>query len=182
MPWLSKSGKTGTAQMVDPNSGRYSREKYISSFIGFPVDVEPQIVIFTSIVEPRGVYYAALTAAPLFREVLNSVANYCGLPAQTRPLNIAAENTVIDKLQFSKAAIEPIDEIKLKRQMDLKGKTVGWEIPSLAGLTPREVLRVLKGHRFHLEIVGTGVISSQTPVQGKILEEGNTIRLTLSEP
>ncbi|NBU21553.1 hypothetical protein EBS43_09150, partial [bacterium] len=85
LPGLRVAGKTGTAQMVDPETGHYSRSKYIASFIGFPVEVNPRMVIFTSLIEPKGIYYASETAAPLFREVLASVANRCNLPMKVAP-------------------------------------------------------------------------------------------------
>lgn len=54
LPGYKVAGKTGTAQMVDKKTGKYSREKHVASFIGFAAGVEPRIVIFTSLVEPRG--------------------------------------------------------------------------------------------------------------------------------
>lgn len=182
LPGYRVAGKTGTAQMVDVNSGRYSRDKYISSFIGFPVGVEPKIVIFTSLVEPRGVYYASLTAAPLFREVLNSVANRCGLPVQAEPVKLAAGSPVKDQIKISQASVILAEDVQLKRQTDTNGKNASWILPTLKGLTPREVVRLMKGHRFHLEVIGQGVVSSHSPDSGKEIVEGGTIRLNLSEP
>lgn len=165
------AGKTGTSQMVDPATGRYSREKYIASFIGYPVNVEPKIVIYTSLVEPRGSYYASMTAAPLFKEVLNSVANRCGLPSKRlpSPIRVLAEQNFQDKIQLSQAS--PM----------MKGDT-GFIMPLLKGLTPREVIRVIQGHHFQLEISGIGVVSNQWPNPGKSIAEGDIIRLILSEP
>jgi cell division protein FtsI (penicillin-binding protein 3) len=81
------AGKTGTAQKVDPNTHGYSRSHYVASFIGMPLAVEPKIVIFTAVDEPRGVIYASETAAPLFREVLNAVANRFSLPVMPETPN-----------------------------------------------------------------------------------------------
>lgn len=165
------AGKTGTSQMVDASTGRYSREKYIASFIGYPVNVEPKVVIYTSLVEPRGSYYASMTAAPLFKEVLNSVANRCGLPSKRlpTPIRVLAEQSFPDKIQISQAS--PL----------VKGNT-GFIMPILKGLTPREVIRVVQGHHFQLEISGTGVVLNQSPNPGKSIAEGDLIRLFLSEP
>ena len=94
LPGYRVAGKTGTAQMVDPQTGKYSREKHISSFIGFAVGVEPKIVVFTSLAEPKGSYYASLTAAPLFKEVLSVVAHHYSLPFQAspNPIKLASAN------------------------------------------------------------------------------------------
>jgi cell division protein FtsI (penicillin-binding protein 3) len=78
------AGKTGTAQVVDPKTGRYSRSKYNASFVGFPVGVEPRIVIFASVQEPKGIYYASETAAPLFRGVLQAAVNRFSIPTDEK--------------------------------------------------------------------------------------------------
>jgi len=59
---------------------------------------------------------------------------------------------------------------------------LGWVMPELKGFTPRETLKLLQGHRFHWVVVGNGVVFNQTPEPGKVLIEGDTIRLVLSEP
>lgn len=72
------AGKTGTAQVAE--AGRYSRNKFIASFIGFPLEVAPKVVILVTLEEPKGNYYASETAAPLFQEVLNSVVHRFSIP------------------------------------------------------------------------------------------------------
>jgi cell division protein FtsI (penicillin-binding protein 3) len=178
------AGKTGTAQMVDASTGKYSHDKYIASFIGFPVHVEPKIVIFTALMEPHGVYYAAETAAPLFKEVLNSVANRCSLPTQTTPAMTLANNQIFrDKLKISQSSVSPAFDVKLLRaENENENASSGWVMPSLKGLTPRESMRILQGHDLHLEMSGTGIVSGQIPDVGKTVAEGGTIRLILSEP
>jgi hypothetical protein len=78
-----------------------------------------------------------------------------------------------DRLKFSQAALEPVS---------LERGRPGWIMPSLVGLTPRESIRVLQGHLLHLEVQGTGIVSSQVPESGKTIAEGGTIRLILAEP
>lgn len=47
------AGKTGTAQTVDPTTGKYSRSRFIASFIGFARGVEPRLVIYTALDGPK---------------------------------------------------------------------------------------------------------------------------------
>lgn len=190
------AGKTGTAQMVDPTTGKYSREKYVASFIGFPLEVEPKIVVFASLSEPRGSYYASETAAPLFREVLSSVANRCNLPILPASEKVLAEHLsdpyrakdkasakMKDSLKITQAAAEavPVDLTLRHPTGDAKSQS-RWIVPSLKGLSPREVIGVLKGHHLRLEMVGSGAVSTQIPDAGKTVAEGGLIRLLLSEP
>lgn len=209
-------GKTGTAQKVDPLTGHYSRTKYVASFIGFPLSVEPKIVIFTSIDEPRGAYYGGTVAAPLFREVLNVVANRFSLPTPsgTTLANVTRSakgavlkkplNSVADEIHTAQAAANPASESAqvpvidpnqeaqaplsqgaessklelLSTTSDLK--TV-WKMPPLKGLSSREVLQLLEGHSFHLEMKGEGLVHSQSPEAGHGVREGETVIVSLSE-
>jgi len=190
------AGKTGTAQLVDPGSGRYSRSKFIASFIGFPVGVEPKVVILTTLEEPRGVYYASETAAPLFREVLNAVVTRYSIPSAlpvlahsnkaTQRQTANAEST-IERIKSSQAkSLQDLPSVPHSGELQWTGMTDDgipiWTMPSLIGLTVREATRALQGHRFQLELHGAGVIQSQSPQEGQPVSDRQTIRLTLLEP
>lgn len=201
------AGKTGTAQKVDPATGGYSRSKYVSSFIGFAVNVKPKIVIFVSVDEPRGAYYASEVAAPLFRDVLGAVANRLSLPTQGSTPRVLAANksepfasgvfppviepadTPIeagvtgtpDSLEFHQSSAMQMnpETPKLKWYGADSGDRFLWKMPQLRGLTPREVIQTLKGHHFQLDMRGVGLVFKQSPEEGKILADGDTVRLTL---
>jgi cell division protein FtsI (penicillin-binding protein 3) len=187
------AGKTGTAQVVDPATGAYSRSRHIASFIGFATGVEPKLVIFTSLDDPRGVYFAAETAAPLFHEVLNAVVNRFSIPPKndTAPMKLAKGKNAHDRIQLSQAksvALQDVQQLNLPEETTLqwqgatpKGLMI-WKMPSLKGMTAREAIRVLHGHSFHLEVRGDGVIQSQSPEEGKALAEGDLVRLALTDP
>ncbi|MEA1912651.1 MAG: penicillin-binding protein 2 [candidate division WOR-3 bacterium] len=69
---LPIAGKTGTAWRV--KNGRYVKEEYISSFVGMFPYPKPEFVIGIFIDNPKGAYYASLTACPAFREVAKRMA------------------------------------------------------------------------------------------------------------
>lgn len=74
------AGKTGTAQKLDPASGRYSESRYVASFIGFaPVD-HPRVTILVVIDEPTGLEWGGHNAGPVFRNIANHVLAYFGVP------------------------------------------------------------------------------------------------------
>lgn len=69
--------KTGTAQKVNPLTGSYESNKYISSMAGFATTDNPQITVFVSIDEPsNGAYYAGVVTAPLGKILLEDIFNY----------------------------------------------------------------------------------------------------------
>jgi cell division protein FtsI (penicillin-binding protein 3) len=183
------AGKTGTAQVVDSETGRYSRNRHIASFIGFATGVDPKVVIFVSLDDPKGVYFAAETAAPLFKNVLSAVVNRYSIPAHgdQAPLK-PAKLLASDKVKLSQAsAIHAADaEAPLPTALEWKGATpkgdMIWKMPSLRGLSVREAVQVLQGHRFSLEVRGDGVIQAQSPEEGKAIAEGEIIHLGLGDP
>ena len=183
------AGKTGTAQAIDPATGTYSRNRHISSFIGYAVGVDPKLVILTSLDDPKGwLYFASDTAAPLFRNVLQIVANRFSLPTLPElqpPQPVLTDAKQMDKLRMPAAHPEPV-ALQQDAELHWEGKspdgTLLWQMPGLGGLTPREAFRALQGHRFQVEVHGVGVVRSQIPPEGKVIADGGLIRLNLSEP
>src|SRR5207244_13167867 len=47
------AGKTGTAQKLDPNTGRYSSTRTVASFVGFLPADDPQLTILVVVDEPK---------------------------------------------------------------------------------------------------------------------------------
>ena len=63
------AGKTGTAHKVDPLTHKYSATAYTASFVGFLPASNPRWTILVVLNEPKGAYYGALTAAPIFSQI-----------------------------------------------------------------------------------------------------------------
>ena len=67
------AGKTGTAQVAE--SGKYSKNRYVASFIGFWPYEKPRYLMLLSIGEPTsGRYYGGELAAPSFRAIVEEMA------------------------------------------------------------------------------------------------------------
>ncbi len=71
-------GKTGTAQKVD-KTGRYARDKYVSSFIGFAPVEDPAVTILVIIDEPAKNHYGGIVAAPAFKKIAQETLTYLGI-------------------------------------------------------------------------------------------------------
>ena len=74
----SVGGKTGTAQKVE--NGKYSNNKFFSSFIGFATARNPEYAILVVIDEPHPRYYGGTVAAPAFKEIMEVVLSYYEVP------------------------------------------------------------------------------------------------------
>ncbi|CAN2192511.1 FtsI Cell division protein FtsI/penicillin-binding protein 2 [Candidatus Nanopelagicaceae bacterium] len=65
------AGKTGTAQRVDPITGKYSG--YTASFIGFAPADSPRYVINVTLQRPRNGHYGGSLCGPVFKKVMTFV-------------------------------------------------------------------------------------------------------------
>jgi cell division protein FtsI (penicillin-binding protein 3) len=177
----SVAGKTGTSQTVEPGTRKYSKTRYISSFIGFARGVEPRLVIYAALDGPRGVYYASETAAPLFQRVLQSVVTRFSIPADSplapsapegaRSAPILAQVRKRDPLTWEGAAPAAGGESALPSL---------FRMPSLVGFTAREALRALQGHPVEVEIRGEGLVKSQFPAAGNAIAGRTQVQLQLA--
>jgi cell division protein FtsI (penicillin-binding protein 3) len=80
IPGYRLAGKTGTAHKVDPLTHKYSATAYTASFVGFLPASAPRWTILIVLNEPRGAYYGALTAAPIFSQIGKRLLVLDGVP------------------------------------------------------------------------------------------------------
>ncbi|RMF80918.1 MAG: penicillin-binding protein 2, partial [Nitrospirae bacterium] len=84
------AGKTGTAQQIDPRTHRYSRSRYVSSFVGIVPAEAPRLVILVSLDAPRGGAYGGQVAAPIFREIATATLRHLGVEPPPGPRVLVA--------------------------------------------------------------------------------------------
>ena len=75
-------GKTGTARKLD-DSGTYSNNRHMASFVGFTPAENPKLAILVLIDEPQGKYYGGTVAAPVFRRIAREALNYLNVPPRS---------------------------------------------------------------------------------------------------
>jgi cell division protein FtsI (penicillin-binding protein 3) len=71
IPGYRVAGKTGTAQRVDPMTGKYSG--YTASFIGFAPADSPRYVINVTLQRPRNGHFGGSLCGPVFKKVMTFV-------------------------------------------------------------------------------------------------------------
>src|SRR5205823_544720 len=74
------AGKTGTAQKIDPTTGRYSRTQLIASFTGFAPINNPAVTILVSLDSPVGEHEGGQVAAPVFKRIAEQALPYLDVP------------------------------------------------------------------------------------------------------
>jgi cell division protein FtsI (penicillin-binding protein 3) len=90
VPGYRVGGKTGTAQIADPNTGRYGN-LFAISFIGVAPIEDPQFVVAVTAYKSRTVSNS-LGATPIFKAIMSQVLRtYRVPPSTTKSANIATE-------------------------------------------------------------------------------------------
>ncbi len=81
------AGKTGTAEVYDPDRHVYSRTRTVDSFVGIlPVD-NPRLVVLVVVIQPKGISWGGTVAAPLFRKVAEMALVHFRIPASSPGLS-----------------------------------------------------------------------------------------------
>ncbi len=76
VPGYYVAGKTGTAQIADPKTGKYMVNATNGTFAGFAPVEDPKFVMVTQLLHPRDVQFAESSAAPLFGDLAKFLMLY----------------------------------------------------------------------------------------------------------
>jgi len=173
------AAKTGTARRVV--GGRYAAGQYTASFAALFPAAEPQLVVVMKIDNPqKGSYFAAQTAAPVTRSMLEQA-----LAARTVALDRARLSnvaTTADGGGGSGAPLEVPDGIVPyvvpwpyipDSARDQPERTV----PNVTGRPLREAASALHARGFHVVVKGWGVIHHTWPAAGERAAVGTTVTM-----
>jgi len=168
------AAKTGTARRVV--HGHYAPGRYTASFAAlFPAD-RPQIVLVVKIDDPRnGSYFAAQTAAPVTRSMLEQA--------------LAARDVAIDRARLSTAAARsPL--VETGEEPGVVPYVVSWpyspdsaaaravrRVPNVRGQDVRAAVHLLHQRGFRVTLKGWGVAQHTSPAAGDSAAAGSVVTL-----
>jgi cell division protein FtsI/penicillin-binding protein 2 len=147
------SGKTGTTKKLEAD-GKYSKSRFLSSFVGFFPKDNPQLLALIIIDEPStsgNQHFGGVSAAPVFKSVMNRIINLDDFKAPNSRM-----------LLSSKTPDEKPDDIKTKKVV----------VPNFIGKTLLEVINSKREMKtkgrdyFNIVPKGSGRVASQDPKPG----------------
>ena len=148
------AGKTGTSKkLID---GQYSEKEFISSFVGYFPYENPQLLCLIIIDSPdvsRNLHWGGISAAPVFKSVMDRIINIDKSITISRSKNLRVKN-------------EPI---LIQKNYKIKIEYV--EMPNLIGKTVRDAFSDLKKVGIKPQISGSGLIVSQSIEAGTKIEK-----------
>ncbi len=80
MPGYTVAGKTGTAQIPNPNGNGYREDRNIGTFIGFAPSKSPKFIMMVRINEPHVAGFAESTTVPVFADIAKWLVTYMQIP------------------------------------------------------------------------------------------------------
>ena len=191
------AGKTGSAQKIDPATGRYSPTQLIASFTGFAPINDPAVTILVSLDSPVGQHEGGQVAAPVFKRIAEQVLPYLDVRRDV-PLNpkliqasykhqAAEESATLEDftpVDFAGLPDEPPAQEKSDQPEPVQpAVTVALDeggdiaVPDFRGKTMRDVTEMCLGLGLEPVLVGSGLAVEQAPTGGASVRHGAKITL-----
>ena len=198
------AGKTGSAQKIDPATGRYSPTQLIASFTGFAPISNPAVTILVSLDSPVGLHEGGQVAAPVFKRIAEQVLSYLDVPRDV-PLNprliqaaykrqIAGEATTLEDFSPTDFSGQPDLPPVASNQAEPEPKSHAPEVamaadeggdisvPDFSGKTMREVTEMCLHLGLEPLVVGSNLAIEQHPEAGTQVRRGAKVTVQFGTP
>ena len=180
------AGKSGTAQQIDPNTGRYSPNKYIASFVGFAPVNEPAMTILIVFDSPEGAHHGGEIGGPVFKRIAEQVLAYMDVDHDIPgPSTVETAKNVkhSQKPEDDSSAGINVDRFNAAKDQpdfsEASAVTVSDEdavmVPDLAGQTVRGVTEECSRLGLMPSLIGSGVALEQSPEAGARVPRGSRV-------
>ena len=204
----SVSGKTGTAEVVDPKTGTYYKSPYkvMHSFIGYAPTEDPQVILYVGLKLPSKELGAsnANGASEIFKPIMENTLNYLNVKKSNdsdekqsyRMENFVGQSydTTLVKLQQKTKNIITIgsgenitgqypSEGNVIRQDERVFLLVSEEniiMPNFVGWSKVDVLNYAKLSGIDIEIEGNGFAKQQSIPAHRFIKKGDKIKIKFS--
>jgi cell division protein FtsI (penicillin-binding protein 3) len=198
----TSGGKTGTAQIFDVKTHRYTHQ-YNASFIGFVPVTNPAFIVAVTLNGTSGnAGMGAAAAAPVFKAVATEALRVLDVPrdlpditpepepespADTDDLSIAGlgsgEPNVMEELAAQQSApgaavgVSPDAASADGAPADPGPADAGPKVPNFRGKTMRAVVEEASAIGLPVLLDGSGIARAQIPAPGTVLHAGERVRV-----
>jgi len=192
------AGKTGTAQKIDPATGRYSARNVIASFTGFSPINNPAVTILVSIDSPAGYPHdGATVAAPVFKRIAEQVLPYLDVPRDVPLSPRLVQASYRQRAETDSAVLDDLAPVDFSAQPELASTdfpntaaqtvsqmpevTVAVDeggdipVPDFTGKTMRETADICQRLGLRPALIGSSLASQQVPAAGSKVRRGAKI-------
>jgi cell division protein FtsI (penicillin-binding protein 3) len=199
------AGKTGSAQKIDPATGRYSATQLIASFTGFAPISNPAVTILVSLDSPVGEHEGGQVAAPVFKRIAEQVLPHLDVPRDVPIGPKLVQAAYKNRESSDSATLEDFTPTDFSGQPDrfpaeapaAKSKagisqtppvTVAVDeggdiqVPDFSGKTMRDVTEICLRLGLEPVLIGSSLATNQTPVAGAKARRGAKVTVQFGTP
>ena len=186
---ITFSGKTGTAEKLDPENGGYDKSRYIGSFGGYFPRENPKICGIIILDEPHKVHYGGITAGPAFARAAKRITDLENRRRAALQEGLYALDSVIKseeapsvKAKFASATANQIEfekSIQPEKSLDINKSPDSSSIylPELRGKSVRTAARILHSMGLECTLEGDGSVVASVPASGSFARPGEKVKL-----
>ncbi len=181
----SVGGKTGSAQIYDVVTKRYSHNTYNGSFLGFAPIQNPAIVVVVTLNGTHGTAgFGGQAAAPVFHSVATEALRVMDvprdLPEPEPPKTLVAKAEDENDLSIADLGSDQpniLEDGDDSEETAIASAEAGPRVPNFRGMTMRAVLAEAAAKGLNVLPDGSGVAQVQNPPPGSVLHQGERIRV-----
>lgn len=209
IPGYDIAGKTGTAQIPNPNGKGYlgGWNNYIFSFLGMAPKDDPKLIVYVAIEQPEldeSKFESGASAVKMiFNPVMENSLNYLNIKPneenRTQIQQLEAPDLTSKSLEESELKLKEtnlqvvvlgkgntvIDQLPQKRTLLLEGEKIFLKtdgdlfMPNMENWSRKHILTVSKLLDLNVNIDGTGYLTNQSIPPNTLVKEGDSLKVTL---
>ncbi|WP_096269975.1 penicillin-binding protein [Paucisalibacillus globulus] len=207
----SVGGKTGTAQIPDPEGGYLvGRENYVFSFLGMAPADDPELMMYVSVKQPTlefetGIEPGSAPVSFIFNNVIENALHYLSIdPDKGETSKVSAFEIPNVKGKSVSNLTEQLSAFGVDYSIVGNGKKIvqlsaeeGTKIlpnekviiltesptmPNIIGWSHRDVLKLGEMLSLDIETIGNGYVVTQSIEEGQTISNGNYLGVELKTP
>jgi len=168
IPGINVAGKSGTAQKVDPLTGRYSTTDYISSFEAYAPAENPKIAVLVVVDSPKGgEHEGGPLCSPYVKRIIQGALQEYNIP-------VAGDTKDLISVTSTDTPVRPVLKSATPERRPYGGEVV---VPDLTGMTIRQAGETLGKSQLHFEFSGSGLAYQQNIPGGKVVTNGTNLEV-----
>ncbi|WP_010096788.1 penicillin-binding protein [Ornithinibacillus scapharcae] len=205
-------GKSGTAQIPNPNGGGYlyGHENYVFSFLGMAPADDPELMMYVSVKQPTlefetGIEPGSAPVSFIFNNVMENALHYLNIEPDHGDIasieayeipNLVGKSTSVVKEQLTKAGLQysivgsgsKVVKVSVEEGTKVLPNerviviTDSPTMPNIIGWSLRDVWKLSDMVGLDIEAIGNGFVITQSIEEGREIDAGDYLGVELKTP
>ncbi|KQL36555.1 penicillin-binding transpeptidase domain-containing protein [Psychrobacillus sp. FJAT-21963] len=201
------AGKTGTAQIANPEGGYFwGRNLFLYSFLGLAPVEDPQLIVYVAVHKPqlKDTEVGSEPTSDIFNSVTENSLKYLNIQPENLELassikmpNIVGQNMMESQTTLESQGLKTViigQSENVKEQFPAAGTSIlakgtvfikgegDIELPNFTGWSKRNIMIYKSLSNIPIEISGEGYVTSQSLTAGSIVSKDTPVVVHLSTP